>query len=401
MKNIIVIGGGFGGVYAAKKLLHYFKHDANITLINKTNYFLFVPMLHEVATGSLASNNVTEPLREILRGANFRFIKGEVQSIDLKQKQLSLNQHTMHYDYLVIATGSHTNFSNVPGAEKYALPLKNLQHALHVKNHIIESIEYAFKTDDEKEKRAYATVAVVGAGATGIELSIEVKELVDQLLKNNVSSNILSHVILIHSHSEILSQFPKLRQDAMKALKKHGIELILNDRVTKVEKSQLTMKDGRTIDAATIIWTAGTTPNKLPTKPSENFIVNEYLQLPSYPEVFAIGDCASYTQPGKSYPMPALAQVAAEAGKHAAKSIYLMHNKKPLKPFMYNLRGVLLSLGRRKGAGIIKGIKITGFPAWFIMRTIYLFKIIGTINKLKTAYEWTLNLFAKRDTSQH
>ena len=407
MKNIIVIGGGFGGVYATKRLLHYFKHDeVCITLINKTNYFLFVPMLHEVATGSLSGYNITEPLREILYGTHFRFVKGEAQSIDLKNKTVSINSHKLHYDYLVLATGSHSNFYSIPGAEKFTLPLKSLEHAKHIKNHIIESIEYAFQSDDEKEKIKYATLAVIGAGATGIEFSIEAKELLDQLLKSNADNTTASRVILIHSHSEILSQFPQLRIDAVKALKKHNIELVLNDKVTKVEQHKLTMKDGRVIDAATIIWTAGIEASSIPTTPKAadkngKFIVNEFLQLPLYPEVFAVGDCASYTQQGKDHPMPALAQVAAEAGKHVAKNIYFLCHQKELEPFMYELRGILLSLGRRKGAGIIKGIKIKGFPAWFIMRTIYLFKIIGTVNKLKTAYEWTLNLFSKRDTSQH
>lgn len=408
MTHILIIGGGFGGVYAAKQLLHHFKHvkDIAITLISKTNYFLFIPMLHEVATGGLCGHDLTEPFREIISSKNFHFLKDTILSIDLNKKTVKTATTNLAYDYLVLATGSTTNFYNVPGAEQHALTLKSLEDAHTIKRHLIESVEQAFKKPDTEERKKYTSVAIIGAGATGIELSIEIKELMDQLLKNNPNNSDTPTITLIQRGDAILPQFPELRKDVEKALINHHITLLLNSPVSEITDHEVRIASGTTIHANTIIWTAGITPNTIPTTPpvtnKQGYLeVNQFLQLTKYPTVFAIGDCASYIPPGKTLPMPALAQVASEEGKHAAKNIINLITNKSLQPFIYDLRGILLSLGRRKGAAVIKGIKIKGFIAWWLMRTIYLFKILGTVNKLKTAYDWTLNLFAKRDTTEY
>jgi len=397
MKNIVIIGGGFGGVYAARGLLNILRHnpDIHITLINNTNYFLFVPMLHEVATGTLSPANIAEPLREILRGKNFTFIREKALSVDLNKKKVKTETKVLSYDYLVFATGSTANFFNTSGAE-YCLTLKNDADARVLKNHLITSLEHYFCTHDE----TFSTFVVIGAGPTGIELCLEIKEFVNQILKSNANNHIKPHIILVHAGDVVLSQFPKLQKQAQRQLDKHEIEVLVNSLVTKVSKNSVVVGD-KTIDAATIIWTAGVKPSPVVTVPKivnerDFFVIDEFLRVRRYDTVFAVGDCAFC----ESNQLPMLAQVATTQGKHVAGNIALHLSGKKMKPFTYKVRGILLSLGKRKGAGVLFGIPIHGFFAWWLMRTIYLFKIIGTANKLKTAYDWTLDFFVKRDMTE-
>ena len=406
MKNIVIIGGGFGGVYAAKNLIKLFKHadGVHITLVNNTNYFLFIPMLHEIATGTLSASSLAEPLREILRGKHFSFVRERAMSVDLHKQKVKTETMTLSYDYLIIATGSMTNYFNTPGAD-HCLTLKNEADAINLKNHLITSIERSFYSKTDKEKQMFATAAVIGAGPTGVELSLEIKEFIDQILKSNANNHIDPHVYLIQSGDAILPHAPKLQGEAMRALKNHGIHLLLNSRVANVMKRSVIIDNGQAINAATIVWTAGVKPNPIETAPHAAdergfFHVNEFLQLKNYPNVYAVGDCAHSVPRGHGRQLPMLAQVASKQGTIAAINIAQQHFGKPLKVFDYTVRGMLLSLGKRKGAGVLFGISIRGFFAWWLMRTIYLFKIIGVSNKLKTAYDWTLDLFVKRDTTE-
>jgi NADH:ubiquinone reductase (H+-translocating) len=408
MKNVVIVGGGFGGIYAARGLLRYFKNNNNIciTLINPTNYFLFIPMLHEVATGTLCGHSLAEPIRELLHGKNFTFLKDTVTSVDLMKKHVRITKKSLPYDYLVLATGSEINYFGVPGAEKHTLKLKSMNDAIHLKNHLIESIEHSFSSTNAKEKKKFASVAIVGAGATGIEVAVEVREFVNQILDSNKRNKTDAQVFLIQSGDRVLPQFPTLQKNAREALDNSCVTVLCGSPVIQVMKDKVMMKNGKTIAAHTILWTAGIKPHTVKTVPKATdekgrFIVNSMLQLGKYPDVFVIGDCASYTQPSDKQPLPALAQVATEQGKHVARNIYHHLKKQQLEPFYYKLRGVMMSLGKRKGIGIVKGVKIQGFIAWFFMRTVYLFKILGARNRMKTAWAWTLDLFMKRDTSQH
>ena len=387
--DIVIIGGGFAGVYAVKNLLQLFKNDdVQITLVNATNYFLFVPMLHEVATGTLTAANIAEPLRDILRGRNFSFLREKALSVDLKKKKVKTETTFLSYDYLVLATGSTANFYNIPGAE-HCLTLKNQADASRLKHHLVQTLEHSFVS------KSPATIVVIGAGPTGIELCLEIKEFVKQMLRGNVNKSCCPRIILVHSGDAILPQYPKLQKQAAWQLEKHGIEVLLQTKVTRVERNCVVVNDG-TIEAGTIVWTAGVKPHLIDTTPKvaeRGYPVNDFLQVKGYSTVFAVGDCAQTS-------LPMLAQVATKQGTIAAINIAQHYYGKKMKPFDMKVRGILLSLGKRKGAGIIFGVQFHGFFAWWLMRTIYLFKIIGFSNKLKTAYDWTLDLFVKRDTTE-
>ena len=402
MKTIVIVGAGFGGIYAARRLLKRFPHSSGVTvtLINPSNYFLFVPMLHEVAGGGLCGHNLIEPIHAILRAKNFRFVPDVALRVELRTKRVVTQHESIRYDFLVLATGSRSNFFGVPGAAEHALTLKDLQDALEIKRQVIGTVEHALCLT-----RREVTVALIGAGATGIELACELAEFTAQVAERIAHPEVRTRIVLLHRGGSVLPQFPKFETYVERALRRQGIELLLRAEVARVGQRKIVLNDGTRIAADVIIWTAGVQPNPVVTQPNAAdgrgfFAVNEFLQLPLYPEVFAAGDCASFTPAGSDRPMPMLAQIASEEGKHIAKNIARSLLNRPLRPFRYRIQGILLSLGRKKGIGVVKGIPVRGFLAWWLMRTIYLFKIIGTANKLRTAYDWTLNLFMKRDTCQ-
>lgn len=398
------MGGGFAGIYCAKTLL---KHkDVQVTLVNPTNYFLFVPMLHEVAGGSLSIKNIAETIREILFGRNFSFVQGTVCSIDLKKKVAVTLDVKIPYDYLVLATGSEANFFNVPGADKFCFTLKNADDAHNLKLRIISAVEQSFCDCGDKE--ALSSIVVVGAGATGVELSLEIKELLDQLLRSSAHNNSDGKVYLINSGDVPVPHFPRLQKNVLRALEKHKIILVNQTSVTEVLPDGVALlhqeKNKKEIlKAGTIVWTAGVKPRTVKTVPSVFdargfYPVNDFLQVQGSSNVFAAGDCALFMQDGK--PIPMLAQVATHQGVHVARNILNAIHGDALKPFMFHVQGILMSLGKGKGVGVIWGVKISGFFAWWIMRTVYLFKILGVVNRLKAAYEWSLDLFVKRDTKE-
>lgn len=401
MKRVVIIGGGFAGVYAARRLL---KENVKVTLVSKSNYFLFLPMLHEVASGNLCGHNLAEPFRDILRGNNFEFIQDTAEFADLKSKKVKLSHCEVEYDYLVLSTGSKTNFFSIPGAQS-ALTLKNLEDANKIKREIIKNFEASFHEKNKDERRRLCSIAIVGAGPTGVELAVELKEFADQLLESNAKNSEAAQVYLIQRGPHILPQLPKLRDVALNRLKKHRVHVLTDSAVKEVKDGRVLLEKGE-VGVKTIIWSAGVIPNAIPTEPKAAndkgcFVVNEFLQLPAFPEVFVVGDCSLFYPKGEKTPVPALAQVATEQGKLVGKNIARLLNGAPLEPFVFKSRGALISLGKGYGAGIVFGVPVKGFFAWWLNRTIYLFKILGFGNKLKTAWEWTLNLFTKRDACGH
>ena len=404
MNRVVIVGGGFAGVYAAKGLLK--RKDVHVTLISKRNYFLFVPMLHEVATGSLCGHNLAESYREILKGKNFEFIEDEVAQVDFKKKNVNCKRGSVRYDFLVMCTGSTTNFFGTIGASEHCFTLKSLSDAVLLKNHVLRCMERAFVEHDKLERERLLSVVIVGAGPTGVELAIEMQEFLEQVCKSNALFHERPKVFLVQRGQKILPQIPRLQDDALRQLRKNNVYVLTDSAVKEVKVARVELETGKSIDARTIVWTAGVKPVLIPTIPEvagdkKCFVVNEFLQLPAFPDVFIIGDCSQYTQKGEKTPIPALAQVASEQGKHVAKNLGRLLDKDALVPFEFKLKGQFISLGKGYGAGFIGPIKITGFKAWWLNRTIYLFKIIGTGNKLRTAWQWTLNLFTKRDACEH
>jgi NADH dehydrogenase len=417
--KIVILGGGFGGVYTLKYLHRFFhkrtlyqskarygagiNEDIKLILFNKKNYFLFTPLLHEFATGSVSLENLVEPIREIIKCCDYEFVHGEVKRIDLERKIVELNESKLDYDYLVIALGSKTNFYNIPGAEENSFTLKSLDDAIRLRNHFIHMFEIASKDQDEES----LTFVIVGGGATGVELAGEMSDYFYKTFSKFYPKEIISKVkiILIERGNELIPQFsPKLRKIALEVLRKKNVEVILGKGVKEVGKDFVKLDDETIIKTKTVIWTAGVEPNlpeivgNVEKDNKGRLIVNEYLQVKNYENVFSIGDVCCYIQNQK--PLPQFAQVAVRQGKAVAKNIFNLIKNKPLEKFVYRHQGDLISLGRFFAIGEIKNFTFSGFFAWILWRGVYLSKMISNKDKIKTFVDWLLNFFYPRDVTE-
>lgn len=409
--KIIIVGGGFGGVYAARDLARRRKRaketgtKIEITLINKSNYFLFTPLLHEVATGGLSLGSILEPLREIFREQAVDLLQSEVKNIDLQKKIVTTKSGKLNYDYLILATGAETNYYGIAGAEKYSLSLKNTGDAIALRNKLIDSCEQALVANDGETRKRLLTAVVVGGGATGVELAAEIAEFWQENLKNYYRHTSIkpaeARVILVASSPELLPQFPpRLRQIARKALLEKGVEVLTDSNVIEVTPDGVKLANGRMIAAQTTVWVAGvraknlTFVGRIRAEMTANGRLNldPYLRVVGQDSVYALGDLAGTA--------PMLAQVAVQQGRAAARNIAASIASRPLKFFKYRQKGLLLSLGQWRAAGEILGVTFHGRAMWWLWRTVYLFNFLSWRKRFRIATEWTVNLFYPRDITR-
>lgn len=405
--HVVIIGAGFGGTYTARHLIHHVKKgEMRVTLINRTNFFLFTPLLHEVATGSLTPTSVTESLGEIFANTGIEILIGDA-SVNLEDQYVKVNGTKLTFDYLLITSGAETNYFNTPGAKEHALPLKTIGDAMRIRERVIRSFEAARACKIEAERRKLLSFVVVGAGPTGVELTAELTEFAGAIEQRYRRAKNELSIHLIGSDPIILKMLPpRLQTLARKYLEKKGVNILCNKTVTSVTNANVIFKDGTSIDAGTVIWSAGvvpTIPTIQPTAvPTERgrITISDTLLVVGYKNIFAIGDAANaHDGSTQNSTVPMLAQAATMEAKIVAKNILASINKQPLTPFLYRSKGILVSLGEWSAIGIMGSIIISGPIAWFIWRTVYLFKFHSMKKRLRIAFEWTLNLFTPRDTS--
>lgn len=420
-KRIIILGAGFGGIYTYLGLKKHLKNfeDVEVVLINKKNYFLFVPMIHEVATGNLEPSSVVQPIRQAIDAGSIRFIEGSVTEVNLDQENIVVdskgNKLLLKYDYLVSALGSTTDFFGVPGAERCYL-LKDLDDAQNIKIKIIDSFESASVINDQAAKERLLSFVIIGGGPTGVELASELADLLNHEIKKAYPELYpLAQVHLIHSRDKLMCQVDEWFHHKAKAiLLKMGVRLHLNHKVSQITEQGACYDDSEWIETSNIFWTAGVkaTPLKFvgaranDVKRRENdgrIGVGLTLQVPGFDNIFVVGDqmCLTDKETGQPYPMRAQFAVreGLMAGYNIAQLIARGDNAK-LKEFKWKDQGFIVSLGKGGALAQAFGIKFSGIIAWWLYRTVYLFKLIGARAKLKTVYEWTINLFLPRDISK-
>jgi len=409
-KKIVILGGGFGGLYAYKGLYkHFSPHEIDITIVNRTNYFLFTPLLHEVATGSIAHHQVVESLRQIIYKTKDTMHVADVLSVDCNKQVVKTSIAELPYDILVLALGATTNFFNAKGAEENSFVLKDLRDAIKLRTMLIESFEKASEIKNEAERRKELSFAVIGGGATGVELVSETADLfLDTFLKyykGLIQPSDIS-LYLINATPEILGPFhPRLRKNALSVLRHNGVKVMLETTVKEVRPDGLVLGDDSLLPVRHSIWTAGVKPNipdfahPVMQDKSGRLTVNSYLQVPDCPNVFVLGDMASVLG-SDGRPLPMLAQVAVGQGLHTGENIKRLLSNKPLIPFRYESRGELASLGQWHAVANIKGFRFSGAFAWFLWRTVYLFKFFSKSKKIKIMVDWTINLFFPRDITK-
>ncbi len=413
--KILVVGGGFGGLETVNTLEKQFSNDDNIeiTLVNRNNYLIFTSMLAEVVASSIEPQHCVVPLRECLNKASFKEL--EVKNIDLDNKKVecfhyhSNESFILDYDFLVLALGSKSGFHGVPGAEEYTFPLKNLADAMVLRSHVIDMFESADLEFEESTKRKLLTFVVIGGGYTGIEVAAELNDFIDSSRRyyRNISSEKVKVVVvdpgdrIMHEMSESLAEY------GLQLLKKRGMEFRLNTRVSKVTTHGLEFEGGDLIETCTPIWAAGTSPQSvianLPCADKRGRIeVNEYFEVDGYPGVWAIGDCAQIKDPKSDKPYPPTAQLAIREGQRLGENItsQINGNGTGKKPFIFKTIGMLAPLGHHSAVAEIKGIKFSGFFAWFMWRMIYLGKLPGFDRKIRVSLDWFLDIFLSRDIVQ-
>lgn len=391
-QKVIIIGGGFGGLSAAKKIT---SPNIEVTLIDKTNHHLFQPLLYQVATAALSPADIAAPIRGILRSRkNIRVIMGYVEQIDVENKKIFLENETLEYDYLIVSIGSRHSYFGNDEWEKYAPGLKTISDALKIREKILLSYEKAERSHDENEINKYLTFAVIGGGPTGVELAGAISEIAHKTLMKDFRKidPAKAKVILIEAANRILGTYDiSLSEKAKASLESLGVTVLLNKKVTNISSDKISLGE-ETIEAANIIWAAG---NKIPAiikyLNSETDRAGRVLVLPdcsikNHPEVFVIGDAALFIENNK--PLPGIAPVAIQQGKYVGKIINRQIDFSKRKPFEYFDKGTLATIGRARAVMQIGKFKISGFIAWSAWVFIHIMYLIGFRNRYKVLAEW-------------
>ncbi|HQY20087.1 MAG TPA: NAD(P)/FAD-dependent oxidoreductase [Ignavibacteria bacterium] len=400
-KHVIVIGAGFGGLQAVKKLSG--NKDIRITFIDRKNHHLFQPLLYQVATAVLNPADIAIPTRSLTyKMKNVTVLMDEVTEIDKSNKRIILNDKVLPYDYLVIATGAMTSYFGHSIWKEYTLGLKNLMDALSIRNKLLFSFEEAENHPDRADE--LLKYIIIGGGPTGVELAGSIAELSNSIINDdfrNIDTR-KSKIILIEGGSDLLPSFDrKLSVYTKKRLEKRGVTIMLNSRVLNIEKNSVFIKapDGeRTLHGNLIIWAAGV--KAVPLNADSGFDVdrqqrikvNKYCSLNEYPDVFAIGDAADFTdENGK--PLPGLSAVAMQQGRYVAKCIINDIKKKSNEPFRYLNKGNMATIGRMDAVGEVSKFRITGTLAWLLWLFVHLFYQVGFKNRVTILITWIWSYF--------
>jgi len=411
MKKTLILGGGFGGIFCARRLEKINKKFFDVELISNNNYFIFQPLLPEVASGTISAADAVTPIRQML--PNIKFRKAEIIDINLKKKNVVLAQgfrkrlHNIDYDHLVIALGQESNQSTISGLEHHSFTMRTLEDAYNIRNHLIGCFELADVTLDKKLKKRLLNIVVVGGGFSGVETIGELKEMSGRLLSyyKNISENELKFHIVEFSDKLLPELSDEISEYTLSVFKKRKINIHLKTALKEVSIYKVFLSNGRSIETNTIISTIGSTVSKiikqsgLPLK-NGKIITNEFLQVLHLENVWAIGDSALI--PNKldinDYPYsPPTAQFAVRQAKLLAKNIILKNMKKNLREFRYKSKGSLASLGSKKGVGKIYFFNVKGLLAWIIWRVFYLSFLPSFPTKIRVLLSWILEFFIPRN----
>jgi len=410
--RVLVLGGGFGGVYTALHLERKLRQraDVEITLVSRDNFFLFTPMLHEVAASDLDITHIVSPLRTLLKRTTM-FI-GDILAVDLEARRVRVahgfepHEHELQYDELVIALGSMTNFYGLPGLEQRALTMKTLGDAIHLRNRVIATLEEA-DTECAAGNDGLLTFVVAGGGFAGVETIAGLNDFVREALTfyPRLTPDRI-RMVLVHAGPVILPELGnELGAYAQRQLAARGIDIVTSAKVSGVSHQDVLLADGRRIRSQLIVWTAGTSPHPLlgdlPCRLDRGrIVVDETLAVPGHDGVWALGDCAVVPDRRSGRPHPPTAQHALREARTVAGNIAARLKGAPARAFEFRTIGQLAAIGRRTGVARVFGINFSGFFAWWLWRTIYLSKLPRFEKKCRVAIDWTLDLIFSKDFVQ-
>lgn len=400
-KRVVIIGGGFGGIEVAKQLRN---QDFQVILLDKHNYHTFQPLLYQVATGGLEPGSIAYPLRKFMQEIpNGIYRYAEVQQIDVAKNQLKTDIGELSYDYLIIATGSTTNFFNLPAdTTSRMMQMKDIPQALNIRSFILENYEEALLVDDLESKQALLNIAIVGGGPTGVELAGAIGEMRRKILPKDYPEldfrNMQIHIF--DATDRLLNAFsPENSEKALKYLKDFDVHVWLNTLVTGYDGKNVILNNGKSVLANTLIWAAGVKGLPIEGLPKETIVgggriaVDEYCKVKDCENIFAIGDvgCMAQEQYPKGHPM--VAPVAIQQGDLVANNLIRISKNKEPKAFKYLDKGSMATVGRNRAVMESNGIKMGGFIAWLAWLVVHVMTLIGFRNKLTVLLGWLYNYF--------
>ena len=388
--KVVILGGGFGGLAAARALYK----TAEVTVVDRHNYQTFLPLLYQVSTAGLAADHVAYPIRGALRKTSVKFRMGSPLSIDHKNKEVKLDSsEVLQFDHLIVALGSTTADFGIPGVSEFTLGMKSVHEALTIRAEIMRRFEDLCRFEDETR----LAITVIGGGPTGVEMAGAIAELIRGPLKSDQKQAAAQiDITIIEAGERLLPTFsPTLSKRTKKDLEKLGVKVLVGSPVAGVEHRKITLKDKQVLPSEITIWAAGVKGSDAMTQLSlpvsgNRVVVEPTMQVKNYPNIWALGDIAGALAKDGS-PLPMVAPVAIQQGKFIAKQIARLSSSKELKEFKYLDKGSMATIGRNKAVVEVKGIKLSGPIAWLIWVALHLFYLLGGRNKITTIADWTWN----------
>jgi NADH:ubiquinone reductase (H+-translocating) len=391
--HVVIVGGGFGGLSAAKV---FRGQEVRVTLLDRRNHHVFQPLLYQVASATLSPGDIASPIRWVFRHQrNLRVILGEAQAIDVEARRIALSDGAaLEYDYLIVATGaSHAYFGHEEWAA-YAPGLKTLEDAIEIRTRMLLAFERAERETDVTRQQQLLTFVLVGGGPTGVEMAGTLAEIARQTLRDEFRSidTSLARIILVEAGPTILPAFPeKLRDAARESLHRLGVVVREGTAVTGIDASGVALGAER-VEAGTVVWAAGVAASPIvktlgvPVDRAGRALVNLDLSIPGHPEVFVVGDAASLMQSGK--PLPGVAQVAMQGAAHAARNVLRLIERQPTRAFEYHDKGSMAIIGRGAAIADLGWARFSGLLAWMVWLFIHIFMLIGYRNRLAVMLQW-------------
>ena len=399
LPRIVIIGGGFAGISLAKKLRN---KNVQVVLLDKHNYHTFQPLLYQVATGGLEAGSIAYPIRKVIQEYNdFYFRLTSVKEIDTKNQKVISEIGELHYDYLVIATGSKTNYFGNKEIERNSMAMKTIPQSLNIRSLILENFEQAVLTKDVADKNSLINFVLVGAGPTGVELAGALAEMKKAILQKDYPDLDVSkmEINLVQSGDRILNTMSEKSSEAAEEfLLSLGVKIWKNVRVTNYDGRTISTNSDLTFETATVIWTAGVQGAAIAGLSTKSLIekverirVNQYNQVVGYDNIFAIGDVASMETAKYPQGHPMMAQPALQQGYLLGENLIKLIRKEPLKPFEYNDKGSMATIGRNKAVVDLPRYHFNGVFAWFVWMFVHLFSLIGFKNRAAVFLNWVYN----------
>lgn len=407
-KRVLILGGGFGGLHLVRHLERRLRREeAEVTLVDRSNYSLFSPLLYQVATGELPPHAIAYPLRVPLARAGFGFMRTEVEAIDVEERMVRTADAEITYDIVVIVLGSVTNDYGIPGVREHAVTLKWMEDGRSVRHRILSTFEDATLEADPARRRDMLSFAIAGAGPVGVELAASMRDLMDHTLRRiypTIDFRREPSITLIDGAERILPQMDeRLARIAARRLERLGVRTLLRTFVSEIAPTYLRTRDGQTLPSHTTVWAGGVRTNPvvatvdLPHDKTGRLVADVSFRVAGRDDVLAFGDAAHFEYDGA--PLPQLAQVAVLEAPAAAENIVRLVRGEPVIPYRHHRKGDLIALGRTSAAAEFARpvhLVLAGLPAWTVWRTNYLMQLVGARNRGTLLVEWLLSYFSRR-----